>query len=110
MKELIGTEKQIAWASKIRDDMIRWYDLALAELDEDIADEDNPEEDIAELKERREQIVAGFSKIVETVDSASWWIDNRVADPTKLYTGFYKPQYLSTIQQFIKRGVRAIKA
>lgn len=110
MKELIGTEKQIKWAADIRSNMIRWYELAIAEIDEDIEDEEDIAEVVAELKERREQIVSGFSKIIETVDSASWWIDHRVSDPGKAYAGFYKPSYLATVEPFVKRGVRAIKA
>lgn len=109
MKELIGTEKQIRWAADIRSNMISWYELAIAEIDADIADEDNDPEDIEELKERREQIVSGFAKIIETIGSAAWWIDHRVADPEKFAGSMYKPQYLYTVQQFVKRGVRAVK-
>lgn len=109
MKELIGTEKQIKWAADIRSNMIRWYELAIAEIDADIADEDNDPEDIEELKERRERIVSGFSKIVESIDSASWWIDHRVADPARAAGSVYKPSYLVTVQQFVKRGLRAVK-
>ena len=108
MKELAGTPKQIAWANDIRSDMIRWYDLAIAELDEDIADEDNAPEVIEELTERRDQIVAGFSRIIDDIGSASWWIDHRCVDPARVAGIMYKPSYLYTVQQFVKRGVRAI--
>ena len=108
MKKLAGTTKQIAWANDIRSDMIRWYDLAIAEIDEDIADEDNAPEDIEKLTERREQLVAGFSRIIDSIDSASWWIDHRCEDPARAAGIMYKPSYLATVQQFVKRGVRVI--
>ena len=106
MMELIGTEKQIAWAEQIRSDMVRWYEAALTELDADICDEENDPEDVAELQDRREQLTAGFSRIIDNADSASWWIDHRCVDPARAAGSMYKPSYLATVEQFVRKAGR----
>ena len=103
MKTLTGTEKQIAWAEKIRSEYLKWFDLAVAELDDDINDEDNDAETIEELKKDKAELVAAFSAVIEQKDSASWWIDRRTTDPAVVAGNFYKPSYLPAIRRLLRK-------
>lgn len=102
MKELIGTEKQISWANKIRNDYMNWYDHAIESMDEDIADDENTPEDIAELTEQKTEIVDKFARILGEKTSAAWWIDHHSADPAVAAGITFKPDYLSPIVRLTK--------
>ena len=61
MTELTGTPKQIAWAEKIRADIIGKIDNMPAQ------------------NEQYEQIKSQVLATLKSIDSASWWIDRRGA-------------------------------
>lgn len=102
MKNLTGSEKQIAWANEIRANYTRWYDLAIADLDDDIADTENDEETIEDLTEQKDRIVSAFARILDEKTSAAWWIDHRASDPAVAAGSCYKPDYLSPILRLAK--------
>lgn len=106
MKELIGSEKQVKWANEIRAAYVRWFDLAMTELDEDIRDEDNDEEDIEELVAKKERIEAAFAGILDSQTSAAWWIDRRTTDPAIVAGSVYKPSYLNAISSLVRKSAR----
>ena len=108
MKELTGTEKQIAWANDIREEMLRIYENALAAIDYEIDDEDNDEDTIEEFKSERAKLAAEFDEIISGQDSAAWWIDHRIAPPIKtgLSTVGYNDGCLYAIRSFLKRARR----
>ena len=60
MTELTGTPKQIAWAEKIRADIIGKIDKMPAQ-------------------KQYEQIKSQVLATLKSIDSASWWIDRRGA-------------------------------
>lgn len=106
LANLTGSEKQIAWAEDIRRNYVTWYEMALDEIDADIADEDNEEEDIAELTTEKASMVAAFARVIETHSSASWWIEHRTTDPKVVAGACYKPSYLSAIRKLIRTADR----
>lgn len=90
MKNLTGSEKQIAWATKIRDAFVASLDA----LREDVADnidwrrEGIEETDDAGLIAEYEQEIEKLQKnlawaekvsscVLENEDAAIWWIDHR---------------------------------
>jgi hypothetical protein len=73
-----GTEKQIAWAEKIRDGVLAQYD---EEISKKVAAFDEyscewEEETKARAQARLDEIRAGRA-LCEATDDASWWINKR---------------------------------
>lgn len=72
MVELQGTEKQVAWAEKIRAEQINSLEFSLKEFKANV--------ETAKFKEAPMQIISKIELSLEeikTKDSAKWWIDNR---------------------------------
>jgi hypothetical protein len=78
LPKLSGSEKQVAWAEKIRGDILSQAERVLARA---VQEEANPAPYDSEkvrlgntrYREEMERLVAGL----RAVDSARWWIDNR---------------------------------
>lgn len=72
LPELVGTEKQVKWALKIRLDAIK-------EMEKQIEAQKALERLNPEGKPEREEYLMrlGFDDILKNETKASWWIDNR---------------------------------
>lgn len=77
MITLTGTEKQIAWAEKIRNDFIadskKWTDWWEADLAGCI--EDGNTDGAERTRERLENHASLTTEILETISRSGWWID-----------------------------------
>lgn len=67
LPELIGSDKQIAWANKIRQDYLK-------ELAEYIADLDNPDDDDDEITPEE---LDSLRTLPQKQASSKWWIESR---------------------------------
>lgn len=77
MPELRGSEKQIAWAVKIRKDFLRGQDGFIKLFDQKIArrNEQGLESPKTMAKKEAVQDITQFA--ISSRTSAAWWIDNR---------------------------------
>lgn len=99
LPELKGSEKQIAWAVRIRDKMLDeandYLDkLNIADVYLDIADEDVK----SEWQERIDTIKNNAKSDIFRETSSSWWIDNRDSFGDRLVRDRLKEKYLDEIK------------
>lgn len=75
LPKLTGSEKQVAWAEKIRDEKISDAEKWLAIFEQQAASETNPA-----LKARHEESAAAYREALQLAHEhadSRWWIDNR---------------------------------
>lgn len=78
---LQGTEKQVAWAEDIRQQIIDYYDKNLDHLMELHYDDESKVEKYMKANE-------AMRETAESIDSAKWWIDHRKPLPIGLCGGY----------------------
>ena len=93
LSNLVGSEKQVAWAIKIRAEMITGF----AETIKPTSDK-YPAEVNAFLAQLKSDVMAGIAE----QSSAKWFIDNRDANPTELIRPSAKVEYKAIVGQINK--------
>ena len=76
MKNLIGTEKQIIWAEKIRKEALSTIKENIEELEEDLEDSKTKKSELENIEKELELSIKILEKVENEINS-EWFINNR---------------------------------
>lgn len=104
MATMIGSEKQVAWAEKIRDEFVSWQTGILARSEKDLAREmASPKPDAEAVAEYQENVAndrAALDGARRNV-SAKFWIENRSASKAQVANALSGKKLFTDTRNFL---------